>query len=255
MYNELFVFEGDVKIENDLSEGEFFLKRFDLDARFLEKDIYLKYFFRELLIDIDILSVEEFLRAQYLNTSHGLQFLNILNLKVLPKIEDFINGADLLGAEVVYLKPKIDNKFLEAKDGCFYNDYYKNDTIYHHVGYYRLQTDLAERQKIIKSFIDNEKQLLGSSCQEKLIWKIDASIVGYIISELVHNGYIEKPLRGDKINNTALTRQILNSFNFQKTVTNSGLKQYVIRNTTENIRIHEKVHKAGLEIPNAKDLN
>ena len=96
-YNDAFAIDNVSYLERKKDKGftpeKYKLQNHDYHKPKLVKDFYLKYFTRELLLEIDILEVKEFLDYHYINCKNTGLYIDILKCKILPKIDELIDNA------------------------------------------------------------------------------------------------------------------------------------------------------------------
>src|SRR5690606_20093953 len=194
------------KKESNYEASKFQLKNFDYYEPKLVDDFYLKYFTRELLIEIDILDLKDFLQYHLEESENNSKYFSILEYKILPKIEEIVEYAQpSLEGGGYHDETKLEDGFVES-EGIVHNSKYDYDSINHYVAFNNLQNDIKKRAKIINSFYSKHNQNIRV---DALKWNGKPTHLAYIISQLVNEGYIDAPLKSDgEINYTELSKQI-----------------------------------------------
>jgi hypothetical protein len=255
-YNEAFAID-DIsylarKKEVDFTPTKYQLLNYDYYKPKLVSDFYLKYFTRELLFEIDILEVEEFLQYHYEYCDNPDLYFKVLNFKITPKIDELVENAQAsLEVGGYYNQTKLDDGFVES-EGVVHNPSYDYPLMLHQINACRLNNDIKKRAEIINEFLKSV-QLIDKNLNA-LVWKGKTAHLAYIISKLVGEGYIEAPVKQNgEINYTELSRQIQKSFNFDsKTPSPDSLRRYSSVDDERYKEIDIKFTLSGFNIPNSK---
>ncbi|WP_299101984.1 hypothetical protein [uncultured Winogradskyella sp.] len=218
----------------------------------LDDDFYLKYFTHQLLLVTDIMELEEFLEYHYNNCNHNENYVQLLDLKVLPKIEELIENAQVnLGGRGYFEENILDDGFVET-EGVIKNWNYDYPYMLHYVAAMNLQKDLVKRFSIILGFL---KDLDSSSeKQSGLIWKGKPSHLAFFIAQFIQEGYIDPPRKRDgDINNQELSKIILNSFKVEPMRPSiETLKKYCNTDSERYVKLKERFSKSEFHLPNSK---
>ncbi|PNQ75202.1 hypothetical protein C1T31_03445 [Hanstruepera neustonica] len=254
-YNDAFAIDDvsflERKKETGYSPEKYELKNHDYHKPKLVDDFYLKYFTRELLFEIDVLEVKEFLEYHYFNCKTTSLYLDILECKILPKIDGLIDNAQPMIEVGGHYDTKLNDGFIE-KDGKIDNPNYDYGLMLHQIAFGNLQADIKKRAEIINEFL--ERIQLPKADLNVLIWKGKPSHLAYIISKFVEEGYFEPPLKKDgDVNIAELSRQILNSFKFiPETPSIDSIRRYSSIDDDRYQDADRKFTKSGFCVPNSK---
>ncbi|MEH6538261.1 MAG: hypothetical protein V7719_17825 [Psychroserpens sp.] len=238
-------------------ESKYQLNNYDYYEPKLIDDFYLKYFIREVLIEIDVLEVDEFLEYHYDKSSNTKLFLKILKYKILPKIEEVIVKAEFTMSEGGYYNEiKLEDGFIETENRILKPEY-EDALLYHIVCFQNLQEDIKGRKSFVSEFFERNNTVKKSDETPKLIWSGKPSHLAYFVSQLIEENYIEPPRKkedGD-INQQELSRNILNSFSFeQKEPSIETLRKYSNTDSEKFIELNERFSNSGFHLPNSKIL-
>jgi hypothetical protein len=241
----------DRKEKNEKSP-QYILNNFNYYNPKLETDFYLKYFIRELLIDIDILEVPDFLNTQFENSKNQDTFLNILTYKILPSIDTIILNAQFSLSENGYFnKIELEDGFIET-EGIVKNEKYEYHIFYHITAVKKIEADLKQRKVLITDFVEKFNHSEIVSEVPRLKWIGKPSHLAFIIRTLVDEGYIESPKQHNKeINVSELSRQILNSFSVDVGTTENTMKVYTTSENDKYIKLKQNFDNQGFYIPNS----
>ncbi|WP_418510969.1 hypothetical protein [Corallibacter sp.] len=255
-YNDAFAIDNISFLERKkgkrYSPEKYELQNHDYHKPRLVGDFYLKYFTREVLFEIDILEVKYFLDYHYLNCSNNNLYIEVLKYKILPKIDELIENAQVsLEGVGYYNETKLDNGFVESEE-VIHKSSYEYGLMLHQIAFKNLNSDIKKRAEIINEFL--KSIIINENDTNSLIWKGKTSHLAYIISTLIEEGYIDAPLRQNgEINSTELSRQIIQSFNFEsKTPRVEHLRRYLSVDDDRYQELHEKFSESGFSLPNSK---
>lgn len=215
MYKDIFAIDEasfqERKIKNEIAPS-FFLNNFNSYCPALEKDFYLRYFIRELLFEVEITEVHEFLEVHFENTKNKVKLAKVIKYKIVPAIDRIVRKANYSQSSNQYFDEiPLEDGFVST-EGVVKNSLYEFDTFYHLTHVNDLKEDLFERKAMILDYLNPE--ILTK--KDKLIWSGKPTHLAFIIGELVENGYIMPPLnKNGDTNFTHLAKQILESFDFK----------------------------------------
>lgn len=267
-YNEIFVvnkvFFKELKENEKIDKNKFELDNYDYYKPKLEDDFYLKQFISNFLFDIDILNVKEFLEFHYDNCKDPDNFLNVVEYKVLTISKDIIsNTQELFGHHGYYNQINLEDDFVETegKIKCYkYDIPFFNQS----VNVKKNKAELLKRIDILNSFLEKLLNVNKEIKEAPLKWLAGSAQLGFIISKLIENGYIEPPTtqskRGNqkgklKTNHSQLARDVLTAFKIPGQGSEHTLKAYLNTESIKNIEIGKSFHANGFLLPNHKDLD
>jgi len=255
MYQDVFTIDNLLfkdRKEKKESVPQYMLKNFSYYQPKLEKEFYLKHFIRELLFEIDILEVKTFLEFQFGNSKHQDKFLDIITLKVLPKIDTIIDHAQAsFTGNSYYNEIPLEDDFVET-EGVIKNPNYDDDMFYHLTALGRLRNDLAQRKIIISDYVATMHRSRNNNNPELLKWSGKPSHLAFLIRQLVDQGYIEAPRGNDKeINLSALTRNVMASFNCEKELKFNTLKPFLDTESDQYFKLNENFKKQKFRLPDS----
>lgn len=252
-YKTIFAIENGLKDSVGNDSNGYMLKNYDHLGEKLISDFYLKYFIREILFEIDVLEVKDYIDYHFSNSSRPSSFIDLLRLKVVPKIDYILQ----------YMEPDLDgcsySEWKQPEDGFVENDVeifkpiFEDATLLHYAYTVRAGSDLKLRKEIIEEYL-NEIQLVGKNTSEGgLKWKGKPSHLAIIIKKFVNEGYIEAPRdRGGDINISALARSIKRSFVSDEELSINTLMNYLSEMEEKNKGLMKKFENEGFNIPNSK---
>nr|WP_321221983.1 hypothetical protein [uncultured Psychroserpens sp.] len=256
-YKEIFAINNTPynKLKKDkVNKGsKYQLDNYDYHEPELIDDFYLKYFLRELLVEMDILDVEEFLEYHYDQSSNQESFLKILKYKILPKIDEVIKNAQCSMSEGGYYDEiRLGDDFIKTEN-VILKPMYEDTLLYHIVDLKNLHEDIKVRKTFISEFIERNSNLIGNQITNKLIWSGKPSHLAYFVGQLIKENYIKAPVKNDgEINHHELSRSILNSFDFdQKVPTIETLRKYSNMDSEKFSSLDERFANSGFYLPNS----
>jgi hypothetical protein len=248
--DEIF-FKDLTDIDKD-KKSKYQLNNFNFYEPKLVEGFYLKYFIYNLLFEIDILELKEFLIYHYDYCDKPEIYYEILDFKVIPKIQDFIDNSEShLGNGSGYCQEKkLDFGFVES-EGVIKNWNYDYPSMLHRSAWLKLQNTFKKRIQIISEFILDYKD---KNQTKPLKWIAGPSTLGYIIRELIDTGYIEAETKRGEINSSAMARKLLEVFNVNDCSSSESLSKYLNSNNKKFQQIKKKFDKSNFKIPSAKFL-
>jgi len=250
-YKEFFAV---VNITNEKSNYE--LKNYDCYEPKLEKEFYLKYFVKELLFEVDILEIEDFLDYHYSESSNADLLVKILKQKIVPTIKTVMSQAELdLSGGGAFKQIDLEDGFIES-EGVIRKPEYELDHLLHLTALNNLKYDLEERLNVIKDYVTKIENLNSNKNPNLLKWKGKPSHLALIIRELIDYGYIEAPVRHNKdINISELARNILSSFNVVNSTTENTLREYSKEDSFKYTTLRDSFRDKGFCLPNSAEFD
>ncbi|MCF7561612.1 hypothetical protein L3X39_13275 [Sabulilitoribacter multivorans] len=235
--------------DNQSENSKYQLNNFDFYEPKLIEDFYLKYFMHDLLIKTDILELREFLEYHYDYCDAPEKYYSILDVKIIPKIEELVDNAQPnLNGRGYYDEKPLEYGFIES-EGVIKNWDYDYPHMMHLAGWNRLQNDFKKRIQIIHGFIDEYK----NNAQPKLLnWKAGPSQLAIIIRELIDKGYMEADMHRGEINNSKLSRELFKAFSINDCDTSKSIEIYLSPNNKKYKQAKETFDNRGFNIPDAK---
>lgn len=218
----------------------------------LDDDFYLKYFIHKLLFGTDIMELSDFIRYHFNNCDNPEKFLSLLDLKVIPKIEEINDNAQIdLSSGGNFKDKKLDEGFYET-EGVIWHWNYNYSFMLHYVAAVKLHKDLIKRVRVIVDFIESQDN--SSANLDGLLWRGKPSHLAFLISQLIEEGYVEPPRKSDgDINIEVLSNMILDTFGFvSKKPALETLKKYVNVDTDKHNELSERFVNHGFHLPNSK---
>lgn len=251
-YKEIFAI-ADEKLK---SESDYALKNYDCYELKLEKEFYLKYFRKEVLFEVDILEIEDFLDYHYSESSNADFLLKILKQKIVPNTKTIISQAALdLSGRIDFKQIDLEDGFIESK-GVIFKPEYELHHLSHITALNSLKYDLKERLNVIKGYISKMDNLKSNNNTNLLKWKGKPSHLALIIKELIDYGYIESPQRHNKdINISELARNILSSFNVVNGTTENTLREYSKEDSFKYMTLRDSFRDKGFCLPNSAEFD
>ncbi|MBR9845287.1 MAG: hypothetical protein GYB35_03855 [Algicola sp.] len=255
MYQDIFAIDDVLFTERKKTQNQspkYLLNNYNYYLPKLDKDFYLKYFMRELLIDLDIIEIDEFLDNQYINSKNQDQFIKVVTLKVIPTIDTIINNAQFSMSEGGYYEEtKLEDGFIET-EGVVKNEKYEYRKFYHIASLSKLQEDLLLRKKLISDYLARINTLQNNTNPKLLKWCGKPSHLAFIIRKLVDEGFITAPKGNNgEINATELSRQILESFSLTNETTLNTLRVYSNSDSDRFHDLNDNFVNQGFSLPNS----
>ena len=236
----------------------FLLKNFNYYEPKLEKDFYLKYLIKQVLFDIKIKDLNEFLNFQYDNCESPDEFIEILDLEVLPKITDIIENEEFsMNGGEYYNQQILEDGFVET-EGVIKSSHYEFGFFSHLIAFNKNKSQVLKRKSILTNFllemnIDEEPE-----STKPLKWIAGPAQLGFIISSLVENGYIEPPLgnssKKTQINYTKLAKDVLKAFNMDDHDSVDSLRGYLNQSSPKHREIQKHFNQHGFKLPKRNDV-
>jgi hypothetical protein len=231
------------------------LKNFNYYFPKLDKDFYVNYFTSELLFEIDVLEVDEFLDVQFGNTNKVEFLIKCIRYKILPLIENIIDNPETgfavdgrsQGIELEYDFYEIGNKI---------ENYKYNTTSLQHRCRFSMVEDLKMRKTLLFEYTDRVLESLNGQNKNSLNWGGKPSHLAIIVSYLVDMEYIIPPYNqnGD-INFSELSKQVLESFNITQGASFNTLRAYLNPDTDKYLGLNNKFRKEGFKIPHKGEVS
>jgi hypothetical protein len=247
--DEIF-FKDLTDIDKD-EKHKFQLYNFNYYEPKLVDDFYLKYFIRELLFQTDILELKDFLEYHYDYCDNPEKYYNILDFKVIPKIQEIIDNAEiLLNGRQYYDEKPLEDGFVET-DGIIKNFDYDYPSMISRTARGCLQNEFKKRIEIVKVFVEAYK---NDTVVKPLKWTAGPGTLGYIIRELVDLGYIEADMYKGDVNSSDLARKLLEVFNLNEHSSPDSLSKFLNPNSKKYISIKKKFDDKKFSIPSYKFL-
>lgn len=252
-YKEVFAINeipyNQLKEQGQLQNSIFELNNYCFYEPKLVDDFYLKYFTFNLLFETDILELKDFLEYHYDYCDNPMQYYEILDFKVLPKIEEIIeNAKTTFGGGGYYDEKKLDYDFVES-EGVIHNGNYEWYIMYHRTEFSNLKPEFRKRIQIITSFILDYKD---KSQAKPLKWIAGPSQLGVVISELLNKGYMKADQKGGQVNSAKLARELFKVFDIDDCKSSKTIEIYLSPQNKRNISAKNNFEKLGFCIPDAK---
>jgi hypothetical protein len=237
-------------IEDGQSENsKYQLNNFDFYEPKLIKDFYLKYFIHDLLFKTDILELREFLEYHYEYCDAPEKYYTILDVKVIPKIEEIIfNAQPDLNGRGYHNEKHLEYGFIES-EGVIKNWDYDYPHMIHLAGWNRLQNDFKKRIQIIHGFIEEYK---NNAKAKPLKWAAGPSQLAVIIQELISQGYMEADTRNGEVNYRKLARELYEVFDIHDCNSASSIEIYLSPGNKRYKRAKDKFIDRDFYIPPAR---
>ncbi|MBU2974991.1 hypothetical protein [Zobellia sp. B3R18] len=237
------------RLKKEESSPLYQLHNYEYHQPKLESDIYLRVFIKKLLFEVDILDIDNFLDYQYEHSEEPIKLINIIELKVLPAIDNIVSNASLSLNSGYPSKNKLEDNFVEI-DGVYKNDQYEFSLFYHKTAFLKLSQELKARKAQISNWLKSLNNLEVNP-MNYLKWSGKPSHLAYIIRNLVDQGYIIAPVgNNQEINLSELARQIQKSFLMDKGELNT-LRIYLSTESEKYQKLNESFEKQEFKIPNS----
>ncbi|WP_191858482.1 hypothetical protein [Hanstruepera ponticola] len=251
-YNDAFAIDNVSYLERKKDKGftpeKYKLQNHDYHKPKLVKDFYLKYFTKELLFEIDILEVKEFLQYHYDYCDNPDLYFKVLDLKIVTKIDELTEfaQASFEGGEM-YNEIKLEDGFVE-NEGFIDHKMYCYSLMSHITAFSNLQSDLTKRKKIIESFIELFR-VKENAPPKPLKWVAGPASLAIIIRELIDKGYMEADRHRGEINCSKLSRDLLKAFDLKADNPEKTLEIYLSNGNKRHADAKAKFDRMDFFIP------
>ncbi|MGY0391196.1 hypothetical protein ACW5R3_01385 [Bizionia sp. KMM 8389] len=233
------------KLEKDFISEPFRLNNYDYYEPKLDNNFYVRYFINVLLFNTDILELKDFLQYNYDYCNNPDQYFSILDHKIIPKIAELIDNAEmnLLGGH--FKEIILDDGFFET-EGVIKHETYEYSTMRHKVSFGNLQNDFKKRIEVIESFLATyqDKQAV-----KPLRWIAGPSHLAIVIRELIDQGYIEADKNRGEINCSKLSRDLMQAFFIKDCESPKSIEIYLSNGNGRHNRAKKSFENAGFCIP------
>lgn len=223
-YKEAFAIDAKPSFNREKKDYKFNLKNANNFEPKLVNDFYFKYFIRVLLFETRILELREFLQHHYDYCNDPELYYSILDLEVIPKIEEIIENAQSAPeGRGCYNEVKLENGFTES-EGVIQNYDFDFPLMLHQTSWSNKQKEFAKRVEIINDFIVDYK---GKNEKKPLKWVAGPSQLAVIIQELISQGYMEADTRNGEVNYRKLARELYEVFDIDDCNSASSIEIYL----------------------------
>lgn len=252
-YKEAFAIDSKTykqrKEDKSSEKPKFLLNNFNYYEPKLVNDFYLKSFTKKLLFQIDILELEDFLIYHYDYCDNPEKYYDILDFKVVPKIEEIIEDAQisLMGGREYYDEKKLEDGFV-LTEGVIKNYDYDYPSMLHRTGFDHLQNEFKKRVEIIKVFVEEYK---NHDVVKPLKWTSGASQLAIVVRELIDKGYLSAD-DGGEVNNAQLARELFKVFSIDECKSSKSIEIYLSTGNKRNVSAKKKFENLGFFIPDEK---
>lgn len=215
----------------------------------LIEDFYLKYFIYQLLFTTDIMELKDFLEYHYDYCDNPEKYYMLLDLKVVPKIEEIIDTATFNPHGRGYFEEKkLSDGFIET-EGIIKKWGYDYPHMLHLTAAKNLQKDLIKRVQIINVFIEAYED---NARVRPLKWIAGPSQLAIIVRELIDKGYMDAEKTRGEINSSRLSRELFNVFSINECDSPKSIEIYLSPSNKRHISAKAVFDKSGFSIPDAK---
>ncbi|WP_111682192.1 hypothetical protein [Winogradskyella tangerina] len=240
VYKDVFAFR-DKKDQSEFSliDYSYLIDKYKDDNLRLDENFNLKYFLSKFILDVDILSTKDFLEHHYDYCDDPEEYYKVLELKVVPTVENVIEECQPYQMGMSYYKEiPLEDDFVNTegviKKRTFENNYFK-----HFTSATNKKHELQKKLELLKSFVEEYKD---PSPVTSLKWLAGPSELGVIIEELITKGYLDGPKSRGEINNRRLAKELIKIFNCNENVALTSLQVYVNPNNKKNKQAKENFH-------------
>jgi hypothetical protein len=253
-YKEAFaideIFFKDLTDIDKVEKSKYQLNNFNFYEPKLVDGFYLKYFIYNLLFEIDILELKEFLIYHYDYCDKPEIYYEILDYKVIPKIYDFIDNTEshFGNGSGYYQEKKLDYGFVES-EGVIRNWNYDYPSMLHRTAMLKLQNTFKKRIQVISDFILDYKDKYQT---KPLKWIAGPSHLAIIIRELIDKGYMSADKTRGEINNAQLARELYKIFAIDNCESSKSIEIYLSPQNKRNKSAKNNFENLGFFIPDAK---
>ncbi|WP_047549050.1 hypothetical protein [Psychroserpens sp. Hel_I_66] len=256
-YKEAFAIDEksySLRKKNNEVTPECSLKNYDYYEPKLEEDFYLRYFIKEILFNVPINNLNDFIVFQYNNCKSPDDFLGVLENEVIPILYDIIENARLsMTGGQYYNQMALEDGFIET-EGVIKHYEYELFHFYHLVAFHRNKNQISRRIVIVKNFFEEITAIEENKIIAPLKWIAGPAQLGYIISALVQKGYVDPPLKSNgTVNFTQLAKDVLTTFHMKDHNSVDSLRGYLNPNTYKHIEIQKHFNNHGFTLPKRSD--
>jgi len=244
------------EVENNKSDSNvsslspFILNNYDYYQPKLPQDFYLGYFIHDLLFEIDILELNEFLFFHLDNCKNPDNYLSVIDLKVAPIMKDVIKNAQVSWNGRPNDEIELEDGFCE-NNGVINKFGFKYGDMVHKAGWYTPKESLVKKIDIVEAFTESNKNSYLEL--DKLKWIGEPSHLAFLISILGDRGLVDLPKHKDgETNYSQLSRQLKNSFDLNADVKVDSLRRYANPDDEKYLLLKNKLNDDIFKIPNIK---
>ena len=231
-YKDVFAFR-DKKDQSEFSliDYSYLIDKYNDTKLRLDENFNLKYFLSKFILDVDILSTKDFLEHHYDYCNDPGEYYKILELKVVPTVENVIEDCQPYQMSMSYYKEiPLEDDFVNTegviKKRTFENNYFK-----HFTAATNKKHELQKKLELLKSFVEEYKD---SSPLTSLKWLAGPAKLGVLFQELIDKGYLDGPVRDGEPNYRALAAELREVFNLKNEVSDATLQIYLSPNNPKN---------------------
>ncbi|SHJ18921.1 hypothetical protein [Algibacter luteus] len=248
-YKDAFAIDEKSSLDQGNKDYKFNLKNYSNYEPKLVYDFYLKYFIRLLLFETRILELHGFLQHHYDYCNDPELYYSVLDLEVVPKIEEIIDHAQVrLEGRGYYKEVKLENGFTES-EGIIQNYDLDYPLMFHQTSLSRKHKEFAKRVEIINKFILDYK---GKKEKRPLKWIAGPSQLAVIIQELILQGYMEGDMRNGDVNCRKLARELYDVFDIKDCDSASSIEIYLSPGNKRHKGAKQKFDDRNFLIPPAR---
>ena len=230
------------------NSSKFILHNYNYYEPKLEVDFYLKYFIYKLLFETRIIELTDFLEYHYDYCDNPEKYYALLDLEIIPKVEEIIDHAEVnFHGNEYYNEKKLENGFVET-EGVIKKWEWDYPFMLHFVAATRLQNQFKKRIKIIQKFVDDYKE---DSQKRPLKWISGPSQLAIIIRELISKGYMEADKTRGEVNNSRLARDLFKAFSIEGCDSPKSIEIYLSLGNKRYQKAKEIFDKREFSIPPA----
>lgn len=243
---------------NHESTEDYFLNNYSHYDDKLENDFYLKSFLKKIMFEVHINNLNDFINFQYNNSNIPDDFINVLDNEVVPTIKDIVQNANLsLDSFGGFYDQTVLEDGFALSEGVIKHSLYTYQHFSHLVALNKNKNHILKKTEILEKFLKDINELEEGSINSPLKWNAGPAQLGYIISKLVQNGYIEAPLKSsfknnDPVNYTRLAKSILSAFNVEGHNSIDSLRIYLSPTSVKYIEIEKHFNHLGFNLPKIK---
>jgi len=214
-----------------------------------DEGFYLNVFLKTLLFDLSILEIKEFLEIQLVNCNNPDEFIEVLDLEVIPQINTIIDGAELEGYGIEYYKSeKLEGDFVSS-EGVIKNRNYDMRLFFHQTAFKKLSSKFEKIITILTGYISDLHTVQEVENNLSFKWIAGPSQLAVIFLELINLGYVEAEFYRGELNKKKLAEGLSFAFGIGEKFNVRSLEAYLNENGSKYSETRGKFTERGFKIP------
>ncbi|MFK7832090.1 MAG: hypothetical protein AB8B52_02325 [Winogradskyella sp.] len=220
-----------------------------------DEGFYLNVFLKTLLFDLSIRNVKEFLEIQLVNCNNPDEFIQVLDLEVIPQIKTIIDGAALDGYGIGYYKSeKLEGDFVSS-EGIIKNRNYDMRLFLHQTAFKKLSSKFERVIRVLTEYISDSHTLQEAENDLSFKWIAGPSQLAIIFIELINSGYVEAEFYRGELNKKKLAESLAFVFGIKEKYNVRSIEAYLNENGSKYSETRDKFTDQEFKIPSKRYTN